>query len=49
MPPESFLHRGTISKLLSRPLPTARKSMIRLSSKRTIGSCTPSLGLNSLA
>jgi hypothetical protein len=44
-----FCMSEAISRRLSRPLPTTRRSMIRPSWKKTTGSCTPSLGSNSLA
>ncbi len=49
MPDYFFCMSEAISRHSSRPLPTARRSMIRLSSKKTTGSCTPSMGSNSLA
>jgi len=44
-----FCMSEAISRHLSRPLPTPRRSMIQLSWKKTTGSCTPSLGSSSLA
>jgi hypothetical protein len=47
--PDFFCMSDATSRHLSRPSQRARRSMILLSWRKTTGSCTPSLGSNSLA
>jgi len=48
MPPESFLHQREDFKALVETVAESEKINDPASSKRTTGSCTPSLGLNRL-